>query len=138
MKVVLDTNIWLSGIFWQGNPYKIIKLAEQRKIEVIISKQILEEVIRVLSRESKFQKFIENRKILIEDLMRTIISISNLVEPKSKINVIKDDTDDNKFLEAGVDGKADFIISGDRHLLDLGQFSGIKILNAREFLEIYD
>ena len=135
MRVVLDTNIWLSGIFWQGNPYKIIKLGEQRKIEILITKEILEEIIHVLNREEKFQKFIEDRKLSIENLIRTILSIANLIETKSKIIFIKEDPDDDKFLEAAVDGKAEYIISGDRHLLDLTQFDKIRIVKAREFLE---
>ena len=138
MKVVLDTNIWLSGIFWQGNPCKIIKLAEQGKIEIVISRHILEEIVNVLNREEKFQKFIEDRKLAIGDLVRTIISITKLIEPKSKITAIKEDIEDNKILEAAVDGKADFIVSGDRHLLDLKQFNEIKILKAKEFLDIYN
>ena len=135
MKVVLDTNIWLSGIFWQGNPYKIIKLAEQRKIEIIISRDIIEEIIEVLNRDSRFQRFIENRKASISDLIKTTLYIATLIETKTKIHVIKEDPDDDKILEAAVDGKADYIISGDRHLLDLSQFNEIKIIKAKEFLE---
>jgi len=136
MKLILDTNIWLSGIFWQGNPYKIIKLSEEGKVKILMTKEILEEIFHVLNRESKFQKSIHDRKIAIEDLIRKIIEISNLVETKTRINAIKEDPDDNKFLEAAVDGKADYIISGDRHLLDLKQFNEIKILKAKEFLSL--
>ena len=135
MRVVLDTNIWLSGIFWQGNPYKIIKLSEQRKIEILITKEILEEIIYILNREEKFQKFIEDRKLSMENLIRAILSIANLIETKSKIIFIKEDPNDNKFLEAAIDGKAEYIISGDRHLLDITQFDKIRIVKAKEFLE---
>ena len=135
MKVVLDTNIWLSGIFWQGNPYKIIKLGEQRKIEIIISRGIIEEIIEVLNRDSRFQRFIKNRKVSISDLIKTTLYIATLIETKTKINVIKEVADDDRILEAAVDGKADYIISGDRHLLDIRKFNEIKIMKANEFLE---
>ncbi len=136
MKVVLDTNIWLSGIFWQGNPYKIIKLAEQKKIEIVISRPIIEEIVEVLNRDSRFQKFIEDRKIAIKGLIETILFISTLInKPKTKINFVAEDPEDNKILEAAVEGNADCIVSGDRHLLDIGQFNTIKIMKARAFLE---
>ncbi len=138
MKIVLDTNVWLSGTFWQGNPYKIIKLAERREVEIIITKQILEEIIHVLNKEVKFKKFIEDRRLAIGDLVRTILSISILTATKSKISAIKADTEDNKVLEAAAGGNADFIVSGDRHLLDFKQFNEIKIIKPKEFLDILE
>ena len=135
MRVVLDTNIWLSGIFWQGNPYKIIKIGEQKKIEIIISRDIIEEILEVLNRDHRFQKLIADRKAAINDLIKTTLFISTLVEPKTKISFVEEDSDDNKILEAAMEGKADYIVSGDRHLLEIGKFNGIKIMKARSFLE---
>ncbi|MCX6750343.1 MAG: putative toxin-antitoxin system toxin component, PIN family [Candidatus Pacearchaeota archaeon] len=65
MKVVLDTNVWLSGIFWDGEASKIIEKAEKKDIQIIISEDILSEIVNILNRESKFQKYILNLKLSI-------------------------------------------------------------------------
>jgi uncharacterized protein len=135
MKIVLDTNVWLSGIFWDGEASKIIEKAEKDDIQIIISEEILSEIVNVLNRESKFQKYILNLKLSIEDLLRTILSISTLIETKNKLDVIKADPKDNIILEAAMDGKAEYIISYDNHLLNMIEFRGIKIISPGEFLK---
>jgi|SRR3989344_38450 len=136
MKIVLDTNVWLSGIFWEGEARKIIKEAEKKNFQIIISEDILSEIINVLSRESKFQKRILNLKLSVEDLLRTILSTSILIEPKIKLDVIKADSKDNIILEAALAGKSEYIVSYDNHLLNMLEFRGIKIINPGEFLRI--
>ncbi len=136
MRIVLDTNIWLSAIFWNGEANKIINKAINAKIEIIITKEILSEIIEVLNREAKFQKFIKDKRIKIEDLIRTILSFSNLIETKSKIELIKQDPKDNIILEAALDGKADYIISYDKHILNMLEFRKIIILEPRDFLKL--
>lgn len=69
---------------------------------------------------------------LFEEL---ILAISELVEPKIKINIIKDDPDDNKILECAVEGKVNYIVSGDKHLLRVRAYQGIKIITPREFMD---
>lgn len=135
MRAVLDTNVWLSATFWQGNPYRIVNLAEDGKIEIIVTREIIEEIAEILNRESKFQKFISDRKTAISALIKAILSISVFVETMVKIDAMKADPDDNKILEAAIGGKADFIVSGDIHLLELESFRGIKIVTPRQFLE---
>ena len=136
VKVVLDTNIWLSGIFWDGEASKIIEKAEKNEFEILISENILSEIVNVITRESKFQKHIINFKTSIEDILRTILSISTLIKTKSTLNIIKSDPKDNIILEAALDGKADYIISYDRDLLNMLEFREIKIVNPSEFLKI--
>ena len=72
----------------------------------------------------------------VEVLNAFFIWKGNIVEPKQKFNFIKEDTSDNKFLEAAVEGKADYIISGDKDLLRLGSFMGIKIITPAEMVGI--
>jgi putative PIN family toxin of toxin-antitoxin system len=136
MKAVLDTNIWLSGIFWEGEASRIMDLIEKKKIEALISEKIIEEIITILNSEAKFQKFIENRKESIEELTRTILSISTLVEIKTKLEVIKEHLQDNIILETAFDGKADYIVSYDKHILNMLEFREIKIIHPTEFLRI--
>ena len=138
MKVVLDTNIWLSAIFWRGEAYKLIEEIEDKKINVIITKEIILEITDVLNKEAKFQKFIKNRKLAIEDLIRTIIYMGKLIITKNKLNVIKEHDADNKILEAGIDGNVNYIISYDNHLLKVKEYEDIKIITPTEFLHLFN
>lgn len=137
MRVVLDTNIWLSAIFWEGEANKVIEKAEKKKFEIIISKEILSEIISVLNKEAKFQRFIHDRKQNIEELIRAVLSIATLIEIKTRIDLIKDHPKDNIILEAAFDGKVDYIVSYDKHILNLIEFRGLKIINPTDFLKIF-
>lgn len=132
MKVVLDTNIWLSGIFWKGEAYKLIETCLKKEIKIIITQEILSEIASVLSKEAKFQDFI--RQQCIEDLVRTILSVSYLIETKIKLEIIKEHPKDNIILEAAIEGNADYIVSYDKHILNILEFRKIKILNPEDFL----
>ena len=138
MKVVLDTNVWLSAIFWTGEAYKLIEEIENKKINVIITEEIILEISNVLNKETKFQRFIKNRKLTIVDLIRTIIYMSKLIISKSKLNIIKEHNEDNKILEAGIDGNVDYILSYDNHLLKVKEYKGIKIITPTEFLHLFN
>ncbi|PIZ83247.1 putative toxin-antitoxin system toxin component, PIN family [Candidatus Pacearchaeota archaeon CG_4_10_14_0_2_um_filter_05_32_18] len=136
MKLVLDTNVWLSGIFWEGEASKIIEKAEKKNIQILISENILSEIVDVLNKESKFKKYILNLKLSIEEILRAVLSISNLIETKAKLDIIKADPKDNIILEVALDGKAEYIISYDSHLLNMIEFRSIKIISPGEFLKI--
>lgn len=136
MKVVLDTNVWLSAIFWKGEASKIIETLIDKKINVLISGSILSEIAEVLNKEEKFKRFIEDRKQKIEDLIRTILSFSTLIETKTKFELIKEHPKDNIILEAAFDGKADYIVSYDKHILNMIEFRNIKILNPKDFVKL--
>ena len=129
IKAVLDTNILVSATFWNGNPYKITQKAIDKKIQCYSSKEILDEYAKALKRDFKLD---DNQ---IEKRIEIISQFTILVEPKTKVNVVTD-KDDNKFIETALEAKADYIVSGDHHLLDLKEFRGIKIVKAKEFLEM--
>jgi|SRR3989344_5172305 len=123
MKVVIDTNIFVSGIFWEGNfCSKIIDKWKNKNFELISSKDILEEFVETL-RNFKIQMPDD----MIEEWRNSIIENSIIVDPTIKLNVVNDDPDDNKSLEAGISGNADLIISQDKHLLKLREYQGILI-----------
>ena len=138
MKAVLDTNVWLSGIFWNGEASKIIEKAENENFQIFISEDILSEIINILSKESKFKNYILNLKLSIEDLLRTILSISTLVEPKIKLDVVKSDPKDNIILETALEGKTEYIVTYDNHLLNMIEFRNIKIITPGEFLKLFN
>ena len=128
MRVVLDTNVFVSGIFWEGNfCSQIIEKWKNREFELISSIDILDELVKTL-RNFKIQM----PEGMIEEWKNMIIENSIIVEPTTKLNIIKDDPDDNKFLEVGIMGKADLIISQDKHLLKLREYQGIKIVKPEE------
>ncbi|MBU0930345.1 MAG: putative toxin-antitoxin system toxin component, PIN family [Nanoarchaeota archaeon] len=135
MKITVDTNVLISSTFWNGNSDKIIKLAENNKIELILSEEIIEEFIKVLNYK-EIQEKIKDKNLEMKRSVEKIVSISKIVIPKLKIN-ISEDSDDNKILECAVEGKADYIISQDNHLLKLKEYNKIKILTPKEFLEIF-
>jgi len=128
MKVVLDTNVIISAFFWKGNERDVLNNCRQKVIWLTISPEILEEIDTVL--DSKFSVPDDKRV----DFLRNLIVISRLVFPSTEIDVIKIDSSDNRILECAASGNVDYIISGDKHLLDLKAYGGIEILNAKAFL----
>ena len=130
MRTILDTNVFVSGIFWEGNfCSKIIYKWRNKEFELVSSVEILDELVKTL-KDFKIQMPDE----MIEELRNLIIENSIMVEPTIKLDAIKDDPDDNKFLEAGISGNVDLVISQDKHLLKLKQYRGIKIVSPEEAL----
>jgi putative PIN family toxin of toxin-antitoxin system len=130
-KVVLDTNLLISALGWKGKPREIFDKAIRGKFKLVISTKQLAE----LSETMDYPKlgFTEEQKLRF---LALVLEISSLIEPKEKLTIIKEDPDDNEVLECAVSCNADYIISGDRHLLKLKEFKGIKILTAKKFLNI--
>ncbi len=134
MKVVLDTNIVVSGTFWTGVSYKILKLVDESKISMIVSLPILEEYEEILHSEEILEKTDEYQQARINTIQK-ILTKAVIVNPKEKLDIIKNDPDDNKFLEAAVEGKARYIVSNDKkHLLILKRFRNIPIISSKEFI----
>src|SRR3989344_3991567 len=104
MKVVLDTNVLISGMFWLGDSNKILKLWQKNKFKLITSKEIIEEFIRVMS---DFKIQIPND--VIKGWLSLIIKNSIFIKPKKKFSILIDPKD-NMFIETAYEGKADYII----------------------------
>ena len=135
MKVVLDTNVWLSGIFWKGEAYRLISRLEDREAEVMVNKEILLEISKILNEEAKFQKFMEDRRQATEDLIRTVMNMSRIIISRRKLDVIKDHPSDNWILECAVLGKADYLVSYNDHIIRLKEYEGIKIITPSDMLK---
>ena len=136
LKVVLDTNIIISGtIMDHGIPYQILNIWKKGDFTVIISEPILQEIDRVFHYSHiKSKRFLTEQDI--ETVLQTLIKYSINVPIELKIEAILDDPEYNKFIEAAVEGNADYIVSGDRHLKSLKVYQGIKIISPSEFIEI--
>ena len=132
MKVVIDTNIFVSS-FFGGNSRRIIDLWKDGKIILCLSKEILDEYIDVLQRVGLKD---ENE---IEELLSLFVKGFNILftTKTPKIKAVKDDPGDDKFIECAVALKAEVIITGDKALKKMGEYMGIKILTPQQFLKTY-
>ena len=130
MKVVIDTNIFVSS-FFGGNPRRIIDLWEKGGITLCLSKDILEEYVNVLQRVGL------KEEEEIEELLSLFAKGVNIIftTKTPKIRVVKDDPADDKFIECAVALKAEAIITGDMALRRMSEYRGIKILNPLRFLK---
>ena len=130
MKIVCDTNILISGILFGGKPREILRLCSSGTVANCISPDILKEVEEVLLRP----KFGLKEKQVYE-IIRLFRDTFTLVSPDRRLSVVTADPDDNRILEAALATKADVIVSGDAHLLDLVNWNGIPVLSADTFLK---
>lgn len=132
-KLVIDTNIFVSSFFNKdGNPKKIIDLWKTGRVVLCISEQILEEYAEVLIRLG-----LEQEKELSEIMHLFGDSINLSCRPvTSEIKIITEDPEDNMFIECAIANDADYIISGDKHLLALESYGKIKILSPLSFLQL--
>jgi len=131
MKFVADTNFLISATQWENSVgHKVLINIILNGWEIFSTKEILEEFSEVLARD--FQYSLEES----EGIMRKVLCFLSLVEPKIKLDIVKEDSDDNIVLECAVEAKADYILSYDNHLLKLKEFNGIKIVKPEEFLSL--
>lgn len=131
-KVLFDTNIYISAIIFGGNPRQCLELARNGEIQLIVSKSILLELAEKL--RDKFNWPEED----IADVIFGISVFAKLITPGKKINLIKADPSDNRILEASLEAKTDYIVSGDKkHLLSLKAFEEIPIISSKHFLDLF-
>ncbi len=130
MRVVFDTNIYISALVFPGSlAEKAIYRVLEGKDELFISKAILDELLRVLA-----TKFSKDR----EELARLAVWLSEIAQfvyPKRRIAVLRDEAD-NRILECAVEARAEIIVTGDQEILRLRSFEGIRILTLRKYLEL--
>ena len=128
IKVVIETNVFISS-FFGGIPREVINLWRDGQIIICISQSILEEYIKVLNRLGIDKHEITKLTKLFAEGYNLIFAATT-----PKIEIVKDDPDDNKFIECAVELGSKTIISGDKHLLNIGKYIDIKILSPREFM----
>jgi hypothetical protein len=129
VRIVLDTNVLISGIFWSGTPSKILVSWINDKYKVLTTQPILEEYSNVLSRVSKGKK-----DSLVNAWTLFIVENGIVVNVRKKFK-LSEDPDDDKFIDCAVSGSADFIVSGDDHLLNLKSILNVKIIKPNNFFE---
>lgn len=128
VKVVLDTNVLISGIVFGGKPRKILEMVQNKELSGVISPVLVAELEEILSKKIKYPK---ERVLQVEKKMKKIFRV---VQPVKSIKVARDD-DDNRVLEAAVEGKCEYVVTGDKDLLDLKSYRRVRILTPAEFLD---
>ncbi len=136
IRAVLDANVFVSGALSpRGTPAKILSAWHEEQFHLVTSPAILEEVERVF-RYPKIHKRHgwpeEKIGLFIEDLAHLAI----LTPGERTLKVIAEDPSDNRYLECAVEGNAEYVVTGDQHLLRLGTYQRVRILTPKEFLEV--
>jgi putative PIN family toxin of toxin-antitoxin system len=132
MRIVLDTNVFIPGIFFTGPPYQILKAWRDGRVQLLVSPSILDEYQRIGA-----ELALQFRGIDLKTFLDLLTVQAEIVLAPSLPPVIHADPSDDKFLEAAVAGKASYIISGDKHLLKLSEYQGIQILKPIDFVLRY-
>jgi len=133
IKVVIDTNVFISAILFGDTPGKLIPLWKTGRILPLLSKPILDEYLKVLA----YPKFQLSENDINYILYAETLPFFNVVFPVSKKNIVKNDPTDDKFIHCAEAGNARVIVSGDHHLLNLGSYQSISIQTPSEFLAIF-
>lgn len=129
MRIVIDTNVIASAVYFGGKPYDLLKLIMEEKVSAIASKEIVDEYEEILARlQHKFPQL--SKSIPFQEIVGkfTVINVS------SDIRICRD-SDDDKFISCAVDGRCIYIVSGDNDLLSLKDYDGIEIITVAQFFE---
>ncbi len=131
MKITVDTNFLISSTQW-GNSVsrRLLDIMIEKDIEIYITDFVIEEFSRVLKRDFKYDE--ED----VERFIEIVLSLTKLVVTKNEINIIKDDPSDNKIIECALESESDYILTYDKHLLNIKEYKGVKIIKPEEFLKV--
>ena len=130
MRVVLDTNVLVSGILTKGTSRKILDIWYDRKFDLIVGPEIFQEYHRVLFEINGRY----NLDVDISEILATIGTKAIWISPISLIDQICDDPDDDKFIAAAISGNAQFVVTGDKALLRVGSIAGADIITPSQFI----
>jgi putative PIN family toxin of toxin-antitoxin system len=134
VRLVLDTNAAVSALIWRGNPGKLIDAAQAGSLILCTSAPLLAELHGVLGRE-KFAKHLRDRGLTATQIFEGYAALTTVVVPAIIPPVIIDDPDDDAVLACAVAAQVDLVVSGDPHLVKLGQYEGIPIVTPTQAVE---
>jgi len=130
VKIVLDRNVFISGVFFSGYPFEILKAWRDQRVRLIVSAEILEEYRRVGARLSKVYHGID-----IEPFLALLAVEADVVLALPLLEMVCGDPDDDKFLACALAGSCKMIVSGDKLLRQTSGYKGIKVLSPKVFVE---
>ncbi len=124
-------------MLWGGKPAEIIKAAEQNKVSILTSEEIVAEISQVLT-YPKITHIFQAEGLRIEDLIEAVLKIAKFVKVTKRINFILEHPADDKFIECAQAAGAKYIVSGDKHLLKSVRYKKTQIVSVKEFLQIIE
>jgi putative PIN family toxin of toxin-antitoxin system len=133
-RVVIDTNVVAFGALWKGKPFQLLGFGIAGKLILFTSSELLDELLNVLQRD----KFSEGLKLIVRSARQVVndyTDICEIVKPESVQQVVLDDPNDDKVIACAVAAKANFIVTGDKHLLKLKRHGDIEILTVAKMIE---
>jgi putative PIN family toxin of toxin-antitoxin system len=130
VRIVLDTNVFVSGVFLTGPPYQILKAWQQQRLDIVVSAPILDEYRRVGKKLAD-----QFRGVYLNPVLDLVAARAIVIEPGELSEPVCEDPDDDKFIACAISGLAKYIVSGDKHLLRLAGYQGVKILTPRQFFD---
>ena len=133
MRLVIDTNVWVSGLLWRGMPWKLLRLTEANEVELCMAPSMLIELAEVLAYERLLPR-LEQLGLTPAELVGYAMTLASIFEVPEGDPIVTADPDDDVFLRCAVVAGAAYVVSGDHHLLDLGTYAGVPILTIRDFL----
>jgi putative PIN family toxin of toxin-antitoxin system len=129
IRVVPDTNILISSVFWEGHPYEVIRRGILGEYQLVLSADILDELVDKLIHKFQFPE--EQLQVFIDILLL----YCEVIEPTSTFDIVRDKKDNN-IISCAFDGKADYLVTGDPDLLVLKTFRSIKMITATDFINL--
>jgi len=132
VRIVLDTNVLISALLFGGNPREILDRVIRGEVILCLSEPILTELGNVLQRSK-----LGFPHTIVNQIVTELSAISELVLPEERIQEIKVDEADNYILECAVEAHADYIVSGDSHLLELKKCRSIQVVSPQQFLALH-
>lgn len=136
-RVVPDTNVYVSALLWTGNRHRLLRMAEAGELTLVTTPAIMEELCEVLGRP-KFRLRIRTLQTSVAELMESLLSVVEVIPDLPFEPVIKRDPDDDKTLACAMAAQAEWLISGDDHLLSLKRYKQIRIVTPQQFLRLWD
>ena len=131
MKIAADTNFLVSATQWNYSiSHRLLKKLIINNVEIFTTKEVLDELAEVLKRD-----FLYNEEE-IKNILERVLQFVTLVTSSKKLDIVKEDPDDNKIIECAIESNADYIISYDKHLLKLREYENIKIITPEEALSL--
>ncbi|OGT43418.1 MAG: putative toxin-antitoxin system toxin component, PIN family [Gammaproteobacteria bacterium RIFCSPHIGHO2_12_FULL_37_34] len=130
MRIILDTNVFISGIFWSGPPYEILKAWQTRKIKLILSQEILIEYNKVSKALSE-----QYPAIRLLDFIELLAIHTEIHLPIKLTSKISRDPHDDKFIACALSANVNIIVSGDKDLLCISGYHGIEVIKPSLFVK---
>lgn len=133
--VVIDTSVWISGVFYRGNPFRVLQAWRDEKFQLVYTDETLSEIeIRLYDKAVQFGADIA----IVNEWMDFIRTFARIVPSIGAAKDATRDPKDDKFLDAAVSGGAAYLVSSDRDLLVLQEYQGVKIVTPKEFLDVLE